>query len=169
MADVILQPWSEEDLPLLEKLLGDPAMMSHLGGPETPEQILRRHARYVHLPEEGPDRMFKIVWAPDGEAVGSIGYWRKNWRDQSVYEIGWLVLPAYQGRGIATNAAAAALEQARRERKYRFMHAFPSVENVASNAICHKLGFTRIEECQFEYPPGRSMTVNDWRLDLLQP
>jgi RimJ/RimL family protein N-acetyltransferase len=47
------------------------------------------------------------------------------------------------------------------------MHAFPSVENPASNAIYRKLGFTLIEEGQVEYPPGHSMTVNDWRLNLL--
>mgnify|MGYP006175838757 CR=1 FL=1 len=29
----------DQDLPLLEQLLGDPEMMEHLGGPETPEQI----------------------------------------------------------------------------------------------------------------------------------
>jgi RimJ/RimL family protein N-acetyltransferase len=113
--------------------------------------------------------MFKIVCRPDREGVGNVGYWRKTWREQSVYEIGWLVLPSYQGRGIATQAAAAAIEHARRQPSYRFMHAFPSVDNPASNAICRKLGFTPIEECQFEYPPGRSMTVNDWRLDLFQP
>ncbi|WP_410962534.1 GNAT family N-acetyltransferase, partial [Salmonella sp. SAL4358] len=60
--DLILRPWSEEDLPLLEKLLGDPAMMEHLGGPETPEQILRRHQRYMRLPESGTDYMFTILW-----------------------------------------------------------------------------------------------------------
>jgi RimJ/RimL family protein N-acetyltransferase len=164
-----LRPWSEDDLPLLERLLGDPEMMDHLGGPESPEQILRRHIRYTRLPEDGSDHMFKIVCRPDGEGVGNVGYWRKTWREQSVYEIGWLVLPSYQGRGIATQAAAAAIEHARRQPRYRFMHAFPSVDNPASNAICRKLGFTLIEECQFEYPRGRSMTVNDWRLDLFQP
>lgn len=166
MADIVLQPWAEEDLPLLEKLLGDPDMMTYLGGPESPEQISRRHQRYLHLPESGTDHMFKILWGPDGESVGSVGYWRKVWRDQAVYEMGWLVLPGYQGRGVATKAAAAVIEHARRESKYQFMHAFPSVENAASNAICRKLGFTLVEECQVEYPPGRSMTVNDWRLDL---
>ena len=110
--------------------------------------------------------MFKVVWAPTGEGVGNIGYWRKNWRDQPVYEIGWLVLAAHQGKGIATKAAGAAIEHARLRLRYRFMHDFPSVENAASNAICRKLGFTLLEECQLEYPPGHSMTVNDWRLDL---
>jgi len=142
-------------------------MMVHLGGPETPEQILRRHQRYVHLPESGTDHMFKVVWGSAAEDAGSVGYWRKNWRDQSVYEIGWLILPEYQGLGVATNAAKAAIQHAGVEPKFRFMHAFPSVENPASNAICRKLGFTLVEECQFEYPPGHSMTVNDWRLDLL--
>lgn len=111
--------------------------------------------------------MFKVIWGPDSEGVGSVGYWRKTWRESPVYEMGWLILPEYQGRGIATKAAAAVIEHARRKPRYRYMHAFPSVSNLPSNAICRKLGFTLMEECQFEYPPGHSMTVNDWRLNLL--
>ena len=48
----------------------------------------------------------------------------------------------------------------------RFVHAFPSVDNPPSNALCRKLGFTLIEECEFEYPKGSFMQCNDWRLDL---
>jgi RimJ/RimL family protein N-acetyltransferase len=168
VADVLIQPWAEDDLPLLQKLLGEPDMMKHLGGPETQEQILRRHQRYIHLPENGTDHMFKVIWGPSGEGVGNVGYWRKTWREQAVYEMGWLILPEYQGRGIATKAAAAVIEHARQKPRYRFMHAFPSVENGASNAICRKLGFALAEECQLEYPPGRSMRVNDWRLNLME-
>jgi RimJ/RimL family protein N-acetyltransferase len=166
MGDVILRPWSVEDLPLLEKLMGDPDMMAYLGGPETPEQIRKRHQRYLQLPET--DHMFVILWGPKSEVVGSIGYWQKNWRDQLVYEMGWFVLPEYQGQGIATKAGEAVIERARQERRHPFMHAFPSVSNTASNAICRKLGFTLIEECQFEYPPGNFMQCNDWRLDLFK-
>jgi hypothetical protein len=36
-----------------------------------------------------------------------------------------------------------------------------------SIAICRKLGFLLIEKCEFEYLPGHSMTVNDWRLGPL--
>lgn len=168
MADVTLRPWSEDDLFLLEKLLGDPNMMAHLGGPESSEQILQRHHRYVRLPETGTGHMFKIVLIPGAEAVGSIGYWEKTWRDQLVYETGWSVLPAYQGQGIATKAAEAVIARARLEHRHQFMHAFPSVSNAASNAICQKVGFSLIEECQFEYPPGNIITVNDWRFDLFK-
>jgi hypothetical protein len=72
MTNVILRPWSDEDLLLLEKLMGDPDMMAHLGGPETPEQIRKRHQRYLQLPET--DHMFVILWGPKSEVAGSIGY-----------------------------------------------------------------------------------------------
>ena len=55
---------------------------------------------------------------------------------------------------------------ARARATHRFLHAFPSVDNAPSNAICRKLGFTLLGECDFEYPPGNRMRCNDWRLDL---
>jgi RimJ/RimL family protein N-acetyltransferase len=55
---------------------------------------------------------------------------------------------------------------ARSERKHRFLHAYPSVDNAPSNAICPKLGFTLLGSYEFEYPPGRFMQCNDWRFDL---
>jgi RimJ/RimL family protein N-acetyltransferase len=163
-AQVTLVPWAEKDLPLLEQLMGDAKIMQHLGGIETPEQIRARHQRYLRLPET--DHMFTIVLDDLPDSVGSIGYWQKDWRDQLVYEMGWFVLPANQGRGVATKAGEAILALARADDRHQFMHAFPSITNPASNAICRKLGFTLFEECAFEYPPGNPITVNDWRLDL---
>ena len=77
-----------------------------------------------------------------------------------------MVVPEFQGRGIAVAAIAQAIELAKRENKYRFMHAFPNVDNAPSNAICRKLGFELLEACEFEFPKGHFMTCNDWRLDL---
>jgi RimJ/RimL family protein N-acetyltransferase len=52
------------------------------------------------------------------------------------------------------------------QRGLRSMHAFPSVDNPASNAICRKLGFTLLGARDFEFPPGSFMRCNDWRLEL---
>jgi RimJ/RimL family protein N-acetyltransferase len=164
---VRLEPWGEHDRPLLEKIMGDPQMTEHLGGPESPEKIAERQARYERLADSGKGRIFRIVDAATGEAVGSVGYWERIWRDEPIYEMGWSVLPRFQGRGIAGMATAQAITAARSEGRHRFMHAFPSVDNPPSNAICRKLGFTLVEECQFEYPAGSFMQCNDWRLDLL--
>jgi RimJ/RimL family protein N-acetyltransferase len=162
---VRLEPWGKGDLPLLERLLGDPAMTEHLGGPESPEQLAARQARY-ELPES---RMFKIVDDASGEAVGSVGYWERTWRGEDVLEIGWSVLREFQGRGLAGLATAQAIGLARAERARRYMHAFPAVDNGPSNAICRKLGFTLLGEDDFEYPPGTLMRCNDWRFDLRAP
>lgn len=157
-----IEQWGEGDLPLLQKCLGDPVMTEHLGGPESEEKIAERQARY----ERPGSRQFKIVDESTGEGVGWVGYWERDWQGEQVYEIGWSVLPAFQGCGIAGSATLQAIALARSERKRRFLHAYPSVDNAPSNAICRKLGFTLLRPYEFEYPKGSSMRCNDWRLDL---
>ena len=141
-------------------------MTEHLGGPESDEKLADRQEKYEKLAASGEGRMFSIVDEASGENVGSVGYWDKEWRDGTVYEIGWHVIPRFQGRGIATVATAQAIERAREDGKHRFVHAFPSVDNPPSNAICRKLGFMLLGVCDFEFPPGNPMRCNDWRLDL---
>jgi RimJ/RimL family protein N-acetyltransferase len=162
---VRIAPWSEHDLELLRRT-NSPEMTEHLGGPETDDKILARHQRYLDLGPPGSGQMFRIALLNECQPAGSVGYWERVWQDETVYEIGWMVLPAFQGRGIAAIAAAAAIDHARAQRKHRSLHAFPSVENPASNTICRKLGFVLIGPCDFEYPPGSIMRCNDWRLTL---
>jgi RimJ/RimL family protein N-acetyltransferase len=165
-----LEPWGEDDLPLLGKLMGDPSMTDELGGPESPEKIAERQKRYERLPSTGKGRMFKIVETATGERVGSVGYWERESSEGQVYETGWMVLPSFQGRGIATSATALMIERATAERKHRFLYAYPSVDNAPSNAICRKLGFRLVNVTEYEYPKdsGNIMRCNDWRLDLFE-
>ena len=146
--------------------MGEPVMTEHLGGPETTEKIRQRNERYSASTEHGMGGMFVIIVGQDGAAAGSVGYWEKEWLDERVWETGWSVLPEFQGQGVATNAALAIIDMARAEQKHRYLHAFPSVENGASNAICSKAGFSFQGEVEFEYPPGSLMRCNEWRLDL---
>lgn len=156
---VALRPWTNDDLWLLRETLGNPSMMEHLGGIETAEQIERRHVRFLN------GRDMYTVW--EGNAVvGSVGYWEKTWRDEDVYEAGWMILPKCAGRGLGTEAALAVVLLARKERKRRYLHAFPNVKNAASNAVCRNAGFTNLGEYTFEYPKDHWMRCNDWRIDL---
>jgi RimJ/RimL family protein N-acetyltransferase len=159
---VRLEPWGKGDLPLLEKCVGDPAMMEHLGGPESPEKIAERQARY----EQPGSQQFKIVDEASGEGAGWVGYWDREWQGERVYEIGWSVIPEFQGRGIAGSATLQAIARARSEKGHRFLHAYPSIDNGPSNAICRRLGFALGGPCDFEYPKGSTMRCNDWYLDL---
>ncbi len=158
-----LRPWSDDELSILQQTLGDNAMMEHLGGIESCDQILARHRRY--LVASGAGGMFAIFLAPDLR-VGTTGFWERTWQGRSVYETGWMILPEFAARGIATEAALAIVQRARGERRFDSLHAFPSVSNSASNAVCRKAGFVNLGECAFEYPKGRVMRCNDWTVLL---
>lgn len=158
-----IEPFTEADLDLLRRL-NTPEMKEHLGGLETDEQLRVRHRRYLNFaPSQGC--MFRIV-LPGGEPAGTVGYGERTWQGSAVYDMGWQVLPAYQGRGIASAAARAGAVHAAGQHKHRYLHAFPSVDNAPSNAICHKVGFALAGECDFEYPARHFMRSNDWVLDL---
>lgn len=167
---VRIEPWAEGDLDLLRQL-NAPEMTEHLGGPETDEQVLARHRRYVAIERAGAvgiGRVFKVVLA-ERTAVGSVCFWESDWQGGGVFEIGWGVLPAFQRRGIAGAAVAACVDVARAAGRHRFVHAFPSVGNPASNATCRKAGFSFVGECEVDYPVGSLMRCNNWRLDLTAP
>jgi RimJ/RimL family protein N-acetyltransferase len=166
MTDVRIEPWAAGDFDLVQKVMGDPRMTEHLGGPEDAAKLRDRHERYTKIAGTGTGRMFKIVDVGSGEAVGSVGFWEKEWIGDTVYETGWSVIPEHQGRGIAGAATRLALDAARSENKHRWVHAYPSVDNAASNAICRKLGFELLGAVDFEYPPGNPLRCNDWRFDL---
>jgi len=133
--------------------------MEHLGGPESPDRLASRQARYQ---AEG-SKQYRIVNA-EGQPVGYVGYWERSMPGEQAWEVGWAVLPQFQGRGYATTAMSLLLDVIRNDEP-RPVHAFPSVDNVASNAVCRKLGFQNLGAFDFEYPPGHPIRCNDWRLD----
>ncbi len=159
-----LKPYSDADFPVLQGQ-NSPEMTAYLGGPETDEKLLERHQKYVKFSDTGAEHMY-VIWV-EGQTAGSAGYWEKEWNDMTVWEAGWGVLPAFQGRGIAVAAVYALFEKARKDGRHRFMHAYPKIENAASNALCRKTGFELMGECDFEYPKGVQIRCNDWRIDLL--
>lgn len=163
---VALRAWTDADLPLLRGLLGDPAMMTYLGGPESEEKLLARHQRYLDVDATGTGRVFVITTGPEHTAVGWIGYWESTWHGEACWETGWSVLPEFQGRGLATRGAALALEEAAAERRHPFIYAFPAVANGPSNGVCAKLGFEKLGSETLEYPPGTQMECVIWRRAL---
>lgn len=162
-ARVTIRPYASCDLALLEALLGDPAAMRFLGGPESPEALRARHERYLASDPEANGLFTVLV---EGVPSGWVGFWEAEIDGETVWELGWHVLRAAQGAGVATAAARLALDQARARGRHRFADAFPARENAASSALCRRLGFTDLGETEVEYPKGRTMRARHWRLDL---
>jgi len=170
-ADVAVRPYSKGDLPLLERTLGDPRMMKHLGGPESVEKLWERHKKFVAMSEDSSKGCIFVISVGSEKALaGTVGYWEKDWYGGKVWETGWSVLPEFQGEGIATAATKLVVERVTKLRGHKYLMAFPSVDNHPSNAICRKLSFVLLGESQYEYPRGSGsfMRCNNWRLDLFR-
>lgn len=161
-----LRGLSLDDLPLYESLRCDPRMMAELGGPLPKEALLEKLRRDIESVERGQAWIFKVIPDEDpGRAAGHICIWESSWRGDPIDEIGWMILPAYQGKGLATKAVRAVLDKARFEERWHVIHAFPSTTNAPSNALCRKMGFSKIEECDLKWA-GRMLRCHHWRLDL---
>jgi RimJ/RimL family protein N-acetyltransferase len=78
-----LRPWSDTDFPLMERMLGDPAMTVHIGGPESLQQLRERHQRYTEFSQTGPGCMYVVLVGPKNISAGSVGYWEKIGRAAS--------------------------------------------------------------------------------------
>ena len=160
-----LVPYSDGDLALTRALESDPEVMRELGGPHTEDEIARGHERRVTTTAKG-DWWFKIVPDPAGPAVGTIGIWPSERWGAPIHEVGWMVLPAHQGRGIASRALGLLFARVRDEPRFEVVRAFPAVTNGASNALCRKFGFSLTEkDCAVEYR-ARTLRCNHWELEL---
>jgi RimJ/RimL family protein N-acetyltransferase len=167
--DVRLRPYGPGDRWIQERFLKDPESTAHLGGPETDEQIARRHERYLAMTDPAKGAMFVIEAGPDWQPAGSVGYWEQTEADGTVvWETGWYVLPELRGRGIAGSGTRLAIDAAWAAVR-RPMHAFPNVDNGPSNTICRKLGMRLRATSEYEYPKGHWMTRNDWVIDPPEP
>jgi RimJ/RimL family protein N-acetyltransferase len=167
MADIELrlEPWDDRG-PELERRANVPDMMTYLGGIEAEESILARHQRILRHAAAGTGRMFLIMVPGEPDPVGSVGFWDTDWRGGTVYEMGWKVLSAFQGRGLAVAGTWAAIGLAAADGRHRWAHAYPRVDNAPSNGVCRKAGFELLGEADFEYPKGHPIRCNDWRYDL---
>jgi RimJ/RimL family protein N-acetyltransferase len=166
MSGFRLDRWDERGL-AFERRANTSEMQSFLGGVEPDEALTARHERILKGTRDGTIGMFLILVEEEAEPVGSIGFWEKEWRGGPVFELGWKVLPGFQGRGLAGGALREALSRATATGRHRWGHAYPRVDNAASNALCRKVGFELLGETDFEFPKGNPIRCNDWRFDLL--
>jgi RimJ/RimL family protein N-acetyltransferase len=161
---VELVPYSEEHFELTKALEFDPDVMRELGGPADPGDVERAHQRRVESVEKG-EWWFVIVPEPDGQPAGTIGIWESDLTEEPIREIGWMVLPEFQGRGIATEALRTIVDRARSDPRFDRIHAFPGASNIPSNALCRRAGFTHVGDREVRFRE-RPLQVNHWELDV---
>ncbi|MEU6350923.1 GNAT family N-acetyltransferase [Streptomyces sp. NPDC047072] len=139
----------------------DPVMMGGLGGPLPREGMADKVRRDAEEAAAGTalSKMIVVGAGPDGEVAGHVTVWAH----EGVSEIGWMVLPEFQGRGLGKRAVRALLELAWDEGRWGEIHAFPAVGNGPSNGICCSLGFRHVGEIDMPFA-DRVLRSNHWTI-----
>ncbi|WP_207934523.1 GNAT family N-acetyltransferase [Actinomadura sp. KC06] len=144
----------------------DPVMMAELGGPLPREGIEEKVRRDVEDAASGTALIKMIVpgGAAPGAVAGTVTLWHHHVDGAVFSEIGWMVMPEFQGRGVGKRAVRMLLERARHEDRWGLVHAFPATTNAPSNGICRSLGFTFLDEQDVVFA-GRIVRANHWIID----
>ncbi|HEX5114371.1 MAG TPA: GNAT family N-acetyltransferase [Pseudonocardiaceae bacterium] len=151
---------SLDDVEAYVRMRCDPAMMSELGGP-LPREGIEAKVR-VDVADAEADRSWIRMIIEDDEVAGSVVLWTHDESGES--EVGWMVLPEFQGRGLGKQAVRLLLTRAGEDGRWGLVHAYPGVTNGASNGICRSLGFTLVGQQDVVFA-GRTLRTNHWRID----
>jgi RimJ/RimL family protein N-acetyltransferase len=146
---LLLRPWTEQDIPAMLAAYRDPVMRQWLRHPvTTDEQAHQRIDAHRAGRRAGTGFGFAIVQSgPDGTAgdlVGSISIRRPDGEAASG-EVGYWVVAAARGRGVAPRALSAVCEWAFRApwlRPLERLELIHAVANLASCRVADKAGFS---------------------------
>jgi ribosomal-protein-alanine N-acetyltransferase len=160
--------WREDDLPLATSLWGDSEVSILLGGPFTPEQIHSRLTREIAQMQETGLQLWPIFLREGGDFAGCAGLRpyqlspshpfraerAKNGAPSNeplVHELGYHLVRASWGKGLATEAARAVIDHAFASLNADALFAGHHPDNQASRHVLLKLGFEYTGEAI--YPP----------------
>lgn len=159
-----LRPWRDSDRNAFAALHADPTVMQDYGGPLDRPASDAKLGRYrAAFAERAFTRWAKET--PDGTFLGYVGVMPSR-GDHPLgphADIGWRLHPFAWGRGYATEAAGAALEDAFTRCGLGEVLAYTTADNVRSQAVITRLGLKR--------DPARDFAEDDeggrlWRLQV---
>jgi RimJ/RimL family protein N-acetyltransferase len=147
---LVLAPWQAADWTAFRPIATDPEVMRYITGGVawTDEQIRSFVDRQVKLYLGRGFCRWKLVEKASEELIGFCGV--GFWMDSTAPEIGWWLARHWWGRGLATEAATAALGDAFGRVGLRRLISVAERENRASIRIMQKLGLTFEREFEAE-------------------
>ncbi len=152
---LLLRPWWDDDFARMAEIHADPQTMATLGG------TLDRAAsdawiarQIVHWGRHGFG-----FWAVEAAGrvsplIGAVGLFRlqSEMPPAPAVEIGWRLGSTWWGRGYATEAAKAALQDGFDRCGLHAIVAITATTNTRSLAVMHRLGMTPDAAASFDHP-----------------
>lgn len=153
-----LHPWHEDDWSAFAPIAQDSAVMRYITGgtPWTGERVRRFVAKQIaRHAAEGYCR-WRLEEKSTGLTIGFCGGGRMPGLADDEVEVGWWLARSHWGRGLATEAARAALSHLFHQIALPRVVSMAMVDNAASLRIMDKLGYRFL----------RHMTYNQFPVEL---
>jgi RimJ/RimL family protein N-acetyltransferase len=146
---LLLREWRDDDSAAFAAMTADPAVLRYLPPPD-PDAVTRMRA---HWREHGFG-LFVVELPDEAPFVGVIGlaHVRSELPFAPAVEAAWRLAPAYWGRGYATEAARAAIDDGFSRLGLTEIVAFTVPANDASRRVMARLGMTCDPDEDFDHP-----------------
>lgn len=146
-ARLVFRTWRADDLPLARALFGDPRVTELTGGPLDDDQLRARlELELEHQRTHG--LQYWPIFLHGGAHVGCCGL---RPRAPRVHELGFYLLPAAWGQGLAVEAARSVIAHAFDVLRAEALFAGHHPDNEGSRRTLEKLGFRYTHDER--YPP----------------
>ncbi|WP_053005784.1 GNAT family N-acetyltransferase [Kiloniella spongiae] len=101
----------------------------------------KEHEEYVKVSSTSDTKDFVVEEKATGLVMGEMTFHR--WEVQRTWEMGWLILPEFQGKGYASEAAKSLLKVGFEQMELHRIVAMAHPENSASWRLMEKIGMRK--------------------------
>ena len=148
---LIIRPFQEKDADALYRIKTDPRVMEYCPDfldVDAKREDMPDYIRTFRKLEEDGDfdtwRCHAIENKVTGEVMGAITFCKQNMLHE--YDMGWMMIGEYIGKGYASEAAEAFAEYFCRKHGVDYLTAVMDVDNPASRRTAEKSGFRLFEK-----------------------
>ena len=148
---LIIRPFQEKDADALYRIKTDPRVMEYCPDfldVDAKREDMPDYIRTFRKLEEDGDfdtwRCYAIENKVTGEVMGAITFCKQNMLHE--YDMGWMMIGEYTGKGYASEAAEAFAEYFCRKHGVDYLTAVMDVDNPASRRTAEKSGFRLFEK-----------------------
>ncbi|MGY0036299.1 GNAT family N-acetyltransferase [Pedobacter sp. NJ-S-72] len=140
-----LRKLEDADAPAIHELRSDPAVNKFIG--RTASTGITDALTHIAMINKLIQNNSSVYWAITlkDTLIGTICLWNIDIPKQTV-EIGYELIPGYQGKGLMTEAIKAVIHYGFEEIKAEIITAFPSTDNISSVKILENNGFKLSDE-----------------------
>lgn len=150
-----LSPFAPDDWAFFRTLREDRAIMRYMAAVAPEKETRRLFAARLTAPH-----LFVIRFHDDDTPLGDIGL-QISPENRKEADIGYTVVPAAQGKGIASEALRAVCDYAFNQTGVKAINAYVLADNVGSVRVLEKAGFVRTQVLEKAYEID-GIRYDDW-------